>query len=713
VRWPGEHDGSREPPAAEAASAAVATRGGFREPCSATKVAEMPRTPGSRANRAGPTAGSSRIAPETEFDRGGTQPGDQAAELRDKARALRQAADAPGAKLRSLLDAVFTELDQAIGLLGKHEQERDEGTPARSDTADTERRLLRAVFQEVPAPIFLLERDGSIRRVNRQAAALLGTEPGSETGKPFTSLVDLQDRTSVRSQLTALIRIGRPRQLRCTLLSTEGKVRTAVTIDLVERPGESGPLIMAVIGPAIMPQRPRDSGPGSMGARGDGAGHAIAEATQRFDLISAATRLLLENAAFGESLMLRRCASLLAAELSALVIVDVEQEGRMRRFFVTGPASPQFAGLAQAIEDRDPEAGTLPWQVHETGRSRLLTEVLDESVLGSVSPGQPVMSLLNATSALCTPLTDGQRRYGTLTLARSSEAGAFAAADLELVEEISQQLAVAVKIGRMFLRRSAVSEALQASLLPRDLPVVRGTEIATGYVPCAEELGVGGDFYDVYPSAGAWGLVIGDVGGRGEEAAAATAMARYTIRVLANWDPQPTHVLRMANELMAAHDTEHFVAVTAAHLRWEGGALRVRYSSAGHPGPFLVRPDHRVRMLPSGGMPLGLFDDARPAAEEIDLEPGDILLFYSDGVTGARNAGGEYFESRIGDVLAGLAGRPASEVISSIKERVLEFCESDLRDDLTMVALRVLGQPDGIPDPATSGARLWNATLQV
>jgi serine phosphatase RsbU (regulator of sigma subunit)/PAS domain-containing protein len=675
----------------------------------------VPRTPASRAKRTRPAAAApSRVAPETAFDRtSNTQPDDQAAELRDTALALRHAADVPGTQLRPVLDAVFTELDQAIGLLGKHGQERDEGAQARSDTADTERRLLRAVFQEVPAPIFLLERDGSIRRVNRQAATLLSTEPGSETGKPFTSLVDLRDRPSVRSQLTALIRTGRPRQLRCSLLSTAGKVQTALTIDLVERPGESGPLIMAVIGPAIMPQGPRDPGRTSIAGDGDSSGHAIAEAAQRFDLISAATRLLLENAEFGESLMLRRCASLLAAELSAWVIVDVEQDGMMRRFFVAGPVSPRFADLDQAIEDRDPEAGTLPWEVHETGRSQLLTELPDESVLGSVSSGEPVASLLNATSALCTPLTDGQRRYGTLTLVRRSETGAFGAADLELVEEISQQLAVAVKIGRMFLRRSAVSEALQASLLPRDLPAVRGAEIATCYVPCAEELGVGGDFYDVYPSAGAWGLVIGDVGGRGEVAAAVTAMARYTIRVLAHWNPEPKQVLRMANELMMAHDTEHFVTATAAHLRWEAGVLRVRYSSAGHPGPFLVRRDHRIRMLASGGMPLGLFDDARPTAEEIDLEPGDVLLFYSNGVTGAQNADGEYFENRIGDELAGLAGRPASEVVSSIKDCVLEFCESDLRDDLTMVALRVLEQPDQIPGPAASGVRLWNATLQV
>ena len=628
--------------------------------------------------------------------------------MREKIRALRQDAEAPDAQLRPKLDAVFAELDHAMGLLGKEAGDHDADASARPDVADTERRLLRAVFQEVPAPIFLLGRDGSIRRVNRQAAALLGTEPGSETGKPFTALVDLRDRSNVRSQLTTLLRTSRPRQVRCSLLSTTGKVPTVLTVDLVERPGESGPLVMAVVGPAIMPQPPAAARGASATGHAASAGHAIAEATQHFDLISATTRLLLKNAAFGESLMLRRCANLLAAELSAWVIVDVEQEGVMRRALVVGPASERFADLAQAIEDRDPESGSLPWEVHRTGRSRLLADAWDETALGTASSGVPVLALLNATSALCTALTDGERRYGTLTLARRPEAGAFAAAELELVEEISEQLAVAIKIGRMFLRRSVITEALQSSLLPRELPVIPGVEIATGYVPGAEELGVGGDFYDVYPSAGSWGLVIGDVGGRGEEAAAATAMARYTIRVLAHWNPDPADVLRMANEVMTAyHNSEHFVTAVAAHLRWEGGVARVTYASAGHPAPLLVRPDGRVRMLPSGGMPLGLFDDARPAAEEVSLEPGDLLMFYCDGLTEARSEDGAYFESRITDELAGLAGRSASDMVSAMRELVLEFSQSDLRDDLTLVTLRVLDRPDAIASQAAKGTTPW------
>ena len=246
----------------------------------------------------------------------------------------------------------------------------------------------------------------------------------------------------------------------------------------------------------------------------------------------------------------------------------------------------------------------------------------------------------------------------------------------------------------MFLRRSAIADALQASLLPRDLPPVPGVEIATAYAASTQDLGVGGDFYDVYPGPGGWGLMIGDVCGRGEEAGAVTALARYSIRVLAHRNPEPADVLRLANEVVNTQPgTDQFVTAIAARFGWQDGLLRVVLASAGHPGPLLVRPDGRVRVLPGGGLPLGFFDDARPATKQLELEPGDMLVFYSDGVTEARGAEGGYFESRFADELAALAGRPASEVVAAIRELVLEFSEGEVRDDVTMVALRALGPP--------------------
>ena len=133
-----------------------------------------------------------------------------------------------------------------------------------------------------------------------------------------------------------MVRTGRT-AVRCRILGTASKVETTLTLDLMERPGESGPLVMAVAGPANMPQPRAAAGDSMMTGRSATADRAIAAAAQRSDLISAVTRLLLENSTCSDSLMLRRCASLLAAELTAWVMVDVEQDGEMRRLFGQPP----------------------------------------------------------------------------------------------------------------------------------------------------------------------------------------------------------------------------------------------------------------------------------------------------------------------------------------------------------------------------------------
>jgi serine phosphatase RsbU (regulator of sigma subunit)/PAS domain-containing protein len=631
----------------------------------------------------------------------------QLAELETRISELRQAAEIPGATLRPTLEAALVELELAAEMLAKLRARAAADTPdeaRRPGTADTERRLLRAVFQDAPAAIFLLEPDGTVRRANRQACGLLGVPPGYTTGKPFTAFVDLPGRAAMKTQFNALVRTRRPRRARCQLQGASGKVETVLTIDLVELAGEPEPLIVAVAGPAAIAPAPTLPGPaGSPGSTGGRpaaahravANRAVADATQRLDLMTATTRLLLENATFSESVTLQRCARLLAAELRSWVIVDVVHDGQLRRQFVMGPPGQRTADVANAISAVDPPPGSLFCEVQESGRSRLLAYAEDVTVLGVTEPGTPVLTLLGATSLLCVPLSDGERSYGALTLIRRADERPLEVADLGLVEELGEQVALAIKVDRMFVRRSEVVEALQASLLPRQVPPIPHVEIATAYITATEGLDVGGDFYDVYDSPGGWGLAIGDVQGKGEEAATVTAMARHAIRVLAHWNTDPVRVLAMANEVMLEQQSnERFVTVIAAYLRWDGRTLRTTVGSAGHPGPALVRPDGRVRLLPGGGLPIGLFQQSEPAAQELELKPGDMLFFFTDGVTEARSPENAYFESRLTGELSALAGRPAHEVISAMRTLVLEFSLNDLRDDMTMLVLRVL-EPDG------------------
>jgi serine phosphatase RsbU (regulator of sigma subunit) len=117
--------------------------------------------------------------------------------------------------------------------------------------------------------------------------------------------------------------------------------------------------------------------------------------------------------------------------------------------------------------------------------------------------------------------------------------------------------------------------------------------------------------------------------------------------------------------------------------------VRAELASSGHPGPAVVRPDGRVDVLSGGGLPLGLFPDAGPERELLELGPDDLLFFYSDGVTEARSPDMRYFEDRLADELAGAAGRPAAEATRMVQGLVSRFTEDDLRDDMTILVARV------------------------
>ena len=666
-------------------------------------------------------------------------PAREIAGLRERSGALRQSAALPGAPMPQLLEAALAELDGAIETAAALQAGTGSaGGPGAAgglhrDSADSERRLLRAMFQDAPVPLFLLDREGTIRRANRRAGELIGAGAGYATGKLLTAFVALPSRAAVHSQLAAVARTGKPRRVSCPLLGADAVVPAVLALEVIDLPGEPGLLIAAVSiapgapasvapgTPAARPPAPRQESRGNGaqgadeaaradppgGARGTPGGGAAAPAggadaagggasarvveamAHRLDLVTAATRLLLENATFSEAVTLQQCARLLAGELAAWVIVDVERRNRLRRQVVLGPDDRESELLARAVAAIDPQPGSAPRQVHESGSSMLIAHAEDVGILGTGPGGVPLLMQLGATSVLCVPLNDGETSYGVLTLARQPGERPFEIAELGLVEELGEQLALAIRVDRMFRRRGEIADALQASLLPRQLPVIKDADIAAAYVAATEGLDVGGDFYDVYLIPGGWGISIGDVCGKGEDAAAVTAAARHAIRVLARWNPDPAEVLRKANELMLAEEYDgRFVTACAVHFQWRDGGLRGVLGGAGHPGPVLVKPDGRVRMLTGGGMPLGLFPDAEPGVQDIELSPGDLLFLYTDGVTEARSPDLAYFEDRLTDELSALAGRAPADVISALRALVVEFSVNELRDDMTMLAVR-------------------------
>jgi serine phosphatase RsbU (regulator of sigma subunit)/PAS domain-containing protein len=618
------------------------------------------------------------------------------ADLAERRDALRQAAAMPGADPRALLDAAFAELDAAVEALTTQAEAAagDAASAAPADSLSAERALLRAVFANAPVPLFLLEQDTTVRRANAKAGELIGAPPGYATGKALTAFVDLPSRAAVKSQLTAAARTGKVRLVDCRLLGPDGPVHVTLAPDVVTLQDGTRLLVVAAATPEAGASLPVRKARAS--ARpGDEASGLVAAMTRRTDMITAVTRLLLDNSTFSEAVTLQRCARLLAGDIASWVIIDVERADGLGRQLVIGPSDEPSQELARKIRALDPQADSVPARVHAAARSILMAHADDAGALGTTPDQTPLLMLLGATSLLSVPITDGTTCYGALTLARTPAEGRFEIADLGLAEELGQHLGVAIRVDRMFQHRSAVAETLQGSLLPATLPDVPGLDLSAAYQPATEGLEVSGDFYDVFRVADGWAITVGDVCGKGQEAAAMTAAARHAIRVLAHWNPDPADVLAKVNEVILAGDYEdRFVTAKLAYLRWKDGRLRVTLASAGHPGPALVRPDGRVDVLSGGGLPLGLFPDADPQTEEIELAEGDLLFFYSDGLTDARSPDMRYFDDSLAEELAGLAGRSAAETTRMVQSLVSAFSQDELRDDMTILVAKVQAPPD-------------------
>ena len=131
-----------------------------------------------------------------------------------------------------------------------------------------------------------------------------------------------------------------------------------------------------------------------------------------------------------------------------------------------------------------------------------------------------------------------------------------------------------------------------------------------------------------------------------------------------------------------------FVTANIAHLAWQEESLRVVLGSAGHPAAVLLRSDGRVLMTSGGGLPLGLFPDAEPATQELSLDDGDILFLYTDGVAQARGPDNTYFQDRLADELAGLAGQDPEDVVAEMRRAMNDFTGEHYVDDITMLVVR-------------------------
>lgn len=236
-------------------------------------------------------------------------------------------------------------------------------------------------------------------------------------------------------------------------------------------------------------------------------------------------------------------------------------------------------------------------------------------------------------------------------------------------------------------------DTLRQSLLPPRLPAIPGVELAAHYHPASLDE-IGGDFYDVFPIGGdRWNLVLGDVCGKGPSAAALNSLARHTLRTAGILNGDPVADLRALNEALLMEETgpgaRRFCTAVCARMQPTEEGVRLTVADGGHPPVAVVRADGTVDDVKGGGMLVGALPDATFVALDVDLRPGDIAVFYTDGITEARTRDGSFFGSEgLARALSPHAGRPAGEVIAGLRRLLADFYPPPT-DDFALLALSV------------------------
>ena len=418
-----------------------------------------------------------------------------------------------------------------------------------------------------------------------------------------------------------------------------------------------------------------------------------AELGQRF--LAEASHAL--NASLDHHQTLRDVARLAVPTVADWCAVDLVAGDDLERVAVEH-VDPARVTMARELQERyppDPDAVTGVYAVVRFGRAELYREVSDE-LLVRVARDEEHLALLRAVglrSAMLAPMMLRDRVLGVITFASAESGRRYDELDLSLAQDLALRAAAAVENARLYETAATIAGTLQASLLPPALPELPGAELAAVYRPAGRGLEVGGDFYDVFSvSEDQWYLVVGDVCGKGAEAAAVTALARYTIRAAAVRRRAPSAILRWLSDAMLRQSDapNRFCTIACAQLDLGQATPRVTVACGGHPLPLVVRADGTTEEIGAPGTLLGLVPEPVLEDRSVELQPGDTLLLYTDGLTEAGAPAHVWSP----DELAAAAREAARGSVEATVERLVDAAVGSLpalRDDVAVLALR----PDG------------------
>jgi sigma-B regulation protein RsbU (phosphoserine phosphatase) len=339
--------------------------------------------------------------------------------------------------------------------------------------------------------------------------------------------------------------------------------------------------------------------------------------------------------------------------------------------------------LAAATHADETALAQLYATLAEAGPDSILARLEEASRLGT----QVMFS--TPPEGFAVPLVARGERLGTLAMGRHPRQR-LDADEVAVLEDVARRAALAIDNARIHDERRKVARTLQASLLPPALPHVDGVGFAAEYVPTGSE--VGGDFYDVVPlpdDQDSWIVVVGDVSGKGVQAATVTGLVRDVIRILVDDGKPMAEILCRVNRTLVQRGGGRYCTLAMASVtRQPDGTLEVCLHLAGHDRAVLVRANGTTSFVGAGGTALGLLETIASPSVAVLLRPGDSLIFYTDGVTERRRGRELFGTARLREAAAPLAGYPADVIAARLRSTTINFSVEEPRDDIAILVLR-------------------------
>jgi PAS domain S-box-containing protein len=371
---------------------------------------------------------------------------------------------------------------------------------------------------------------------------------------------------------------------------------------------------------------------------------------------------------------------------------------------VPGSSELQLAALAgydegDALDWRDLGQASRGPLVDAVRRCRVVG-LDDRAALRERYPGRAgVLERRGHSAWLAAPIAVGDEARGGVLFAFTTERS-LSDDDARFLELLLGQAGQALDRAALYERQRHIASTLQRSLLPTHLPRIPGLDLAAVYRPAGDGNEVGGDFYDVVPTSdGRWVVAIGDVQGKGPEAAALTGLVRHTLRAETMHEGDPAQLVRLLNRVVYRDDTERFCTVALAGLEVGAEGVRVRVACGGHLPPIVTRRDDAPEEVACRGTLLGIEEDIRVVVEEVELAAGDGLVLYTDGVLDAAAPARTLTAADLVALLAEANAGSSQEMADALHDAAVGGAAAP-RDDIAILALRV-----GPAPPAAGSAR--------